>query len=95
MTVAHHSLLAARGGLGAEAAWKDALAAAREAKAVLAHAEAQAAAAVGFAHLQPYGEVDHEAIALLEEALDELPPADGAVRAQLLARLALRTDPVT
>ena len=154
--VAHHSLLAARGGIGAEAAWDDARAAAREAEAVLAHAEARrfyehaleacelgaapaeparaaaiaalaaaclaagdveesrrrhrqaaalarrrgdapalAAAALGFAHLQPYGEVDHDAIALLQEALDELPAVDSPLRAQLLALLALRTDPVT
>ena len=154
--VAHHSLLAARGGIGAETAWEDALAAAREAGAVLAHAEARrfyeqaleacelgaapseparaaaiaalaaacladgdveesrrrhrqaaalarrrgdaaalAAAALGFAHLQPYGEVDHDAIALLQEALDELPSHDSPLRAELLALLALRTDPVT
>ena len=153
--VAHHSLLAARGGVGADAAWSDALAAAREAEAVLAHAEAvhalragprgeragrrraerrgprsrrsralaaaslaagdvegsrrrrrQAAAlarrlgdaaalaeaALGFAHLQPYGEVDHDAIALLQEALDAQAPEDAGVRARLLASLALRTD---
>ena len=154
--VAHHSLLAARGGVGADAAWADALAAAREAEAVLAHAEARAhyeqaleagelgaapgdrapprgagraggglprrgrrpglapapaagggarppaaatpaalaEAALGFAHLQAYGEVDHDAIALLQEALDAQAPEDSELRARLLAVLALRTDPV-
>jgi hypothetical protein len=153
--VAHHSLVAARGGVGADDAWHDMLAAARAAEAVLAHDEARAsyehaleacelgaapgeeararaiaalaaaclaagdvegsrrrwqqaaalarrrgdaaglaAAALGFAHLQPYGEVDHEAIALLQEALDELRPGDAALRARVLALLALRTDPV-
>jgi eukaryotic-like serine/threonine-protein kinase len=154
--LAHHSLLAARGGLGAEDAWGDALAAAREAEGVLAHEEAQryyaqaleacelgaappeaaraaaiaalaaaclgagdvegsrrrhrqaaalarrrgdaealATAALGFAHLQPYGDVDRDAIGLLQEALDEQPPEDSPARAALLALLALRSDPVT
>jgi hypothetical protein len=39
--------------------------------------------------------VDRDAIALLQEALDEQPPDDSPARAALLALLALRTDPVT
>ena len=48
-------------------------------------AAALADAALGFAHLQPYGEVDHDAIALLQEALDAL-----AARRRRHARAAAR-----
>ncbi len=52
-------------------------------------------AALGYAHTQHYGIVDRIAVELLEEALDRLPGNDGALRAQLLGRLAVRLDPAT
>ncbi len=48
-------------------------------------------AATGFAAWQRYGEVDHRAVALLEEAL---PYAAGPARARVLGLLATRLDPV-
>ena len=58
-------------------------------------AELQARAALGFSQVQQYGVIDEEAIALLQGALDALPPADSALRARAAARLGQRLDPVT
>ena len=58
-------------------------------------AELQARAALGFSQVQPYGVIDEEAIALLQGALDALPPDDSALRAKAAARLGQRLDPVT
>ena len=58
-------------------------------------AELQARAALGFSQVQQYGVIDDEAIALLQGALDALPPADSALRARAAARLGQRLDPVT
>ena len=58
-------------------------------------AELQARAAIGFSEVQQYGAIDTDAIALLQDALDALPPHDGALRARASARLGLRLDPVT
>jgi hypothetical protein len=54
-----------------------------------------ARAALGFSEVQPYGLIDTDAIALLQEALDLLPPHDSALRARASARLGQRLDPVT
>jgi len=40
-----------------------------------------------------YGHVDRELVALLEEALDALPAADGVLRARVMARLAAALQP--
>jgi hypothetical protein len=56
-------------------------------------APALARAALGFAEFHRYGEIDHEAIRLLEQALDALPDADSPERARVAARLAVRLDP--
>jgi hypothetical protein len=155
--VAHHALVAAREGEDPQAAYELSLEAAREAGAVLAHAEAaghyadalealdelgaearpadraaaleglaaatvaageigsgrghyrrafadarrrddaaaMARAALGFAEFHRYGEIDHEAIDLLEQALAALPGADSPERARVAARLAVRLDPAT
>ena len=61
----------------------------------LGAADVQARAAVGFSEVQAYGEIDDEAIALLQEALDALPPDDSVLRARALALLGQRLDPVT
>ena len=58
-------------------------------------AEVHARAAVGFSEVQRYGSIDADAIALLQDALDVLPPDDSALRARASARLGLRLDPVT
>ena len=58
-------------------------------------AELQARAAIGFSEVQQYGAIDTDAIALLQDALEALPPHDGALRARASARLGLRLDPVT
>jgi hypothetical protein len=58
-------------------------------------AEIQARAALGFSEVQQYGLIDTDAIALLQEALDLLPPDDSALRARASARLGQRLDPVT
>jgi hypothetical protein len=58
-------------------------------------AEIQARAALGFSEVQQYGLIDTDAIALLQEALDVLPPHDSALRARASARLGQRLDPVT
>ena len=58
-------------------------------------AEIHARAALGFSEVQQYGLIDTDAIALLQEALDLLPPDDGALRARASARLGQRLDPVT
>ena len=58
-------------------------------------AELQARAALGFSQVQPYGVIDERAIALLQAALDALPPDDSALRARASARLGQRLDPVT
>ena len=58
-------------------------------------AEVQARAALGFSEVQMYGSIDNDAIALLQEALDLLPPDDSALRARACARLGQRLDPVT
>jgi len=58
-------------------------------------AEVHARAAVGFSEVQQYGTIDRDAIALLQDALDALPPHDSALRARASARLGLRLDPVT
>ena len=50
-------------------------------------AELQARAAIGFSEVQPYGVIDEEAIALLQGALDALPPDDSALRARAAALL--------
>ena len=57
-------------------------------------AELQARAALGFSEVQPYGAIDDDAIALLQGALDVLPPEDSALRARASARLGQRLDPV-
>ena len=56
-------------------------------------AAALARAALGFAEFHRYGEIDHEAIEVLEQALDALPPDAGPERARVTARLAVRLDP--
>jgi predicted ATPase len=56
--------------------------------------ELLARAALGFAKWQRYGVVDREAIALLDEALAGLPPAAEVLRAETLALLASRLDPL-
>jgi hypothetical protein len=58
-------------------------------------AEVHARAALGFSEVQQYGLIDTDAIALLQEALDLLPPQDSALRARASARLGQRLDPVT
>ena len=58
-------------------------------------ADAQARAAIGFSEVQRYGAIDDDAIALLQDALDALPPDDSVLRARASARLGLRLDPVT
>jgi hypothetical protein len=57
--------------------------------------EVHARAAIGFSEVQQYGSIDEDAIALLQRALDALPPEDGALRARASGRLGLRLDPVT
>ena len=57
--------------------------------------EVQARAAIGFSEVQQYGAIDADAIALLQGALDALPPHDSALRANATARLGLRLDPVS
>ncbi len=52
-----------------------------------------ARAALGFAEFHRYGEIDHEAIEVLEQALGALPDADSPERARVAARLAVRLDP--
>ena len=56
--------------------------------------DVHARAALGFSEVQRYGAVDEEAIALLLEALEALPPQDSALRARALGVLALRLDRV-
>ena len=58
-------------------------------------AEVHARAALGFSEVQQYGSIDTDAIALLQEALELLPPHDSALRARASARLGQRLDPVT
>ena len=58
-------------------------------------AELHARAAIGFSEVQHYGSIDDDAIALLQDALDALPPDDSALRARASARLGQRLDPVT
>ena len=60
-----------------------------------ASADVQARAALGFSEVQAYGEIDDEAIALLQDALDALPGDDSVLRARALALLGQRLDPVT
>ena len=55
--------------------------------------ELLARAALGFAEWGPYGKVHHEAVRLLERALDRLPREDSPLRAAALGRLAVRLDP--
>jgi hypothetical protein len=57
-------------------------------------AEMHARAALGFSEVQQYGTIDVDAIALLQETLDLLPPQDSALRARASARLGQRLDPV-
>jgi hypothetical protein len=52
-----------------------------------------ARAALGFAEFHRYGEIDHEAIDVLEQALAALPESDSPERARVAARLAVRLDP--
>jgi hypothetical protein len=56
-------------------------------------ARALARAALGFAEFHRYGEIDHEAVDVLEQALAALPPDDSPERARVAARLAVRLDP--
>ena len=56
-------------------------------------AAALARAALGFAEFHRYGEIDHEAIKVLEQALEALPESDSPERARVAARLAVRLDP--
>ena len=58
-------------------------------------ADVHARAAVGFSEVQMYGSIDTDAIALLQETLDLLPPHDSALRARASARLGQRLNPVT
>src|SRR5829696_3392867 len=58
-------------------------------------AEIHARAALGFSEVQQYGLIDADAIALLQETLDLLPPEDSALRARASARLGQRLDPVS
>ena len=58
-------------------------------------AEVQARAAIGFSEVQQYAAIDEDAIALLQGALDALPPDDSALRARACGLLGLRLDPVT
>ena len=58
-------------------------------------AEVHARAALGFSEVVMYGEIDTEAIALLEEALDAAAARDSALRARSSARLGLRLDRAT
>jgi hypothetical protein len=61
----------------------------------LGDADAFARAALGYAEFQHYGEVDEQALALLEEARVLLPGEDSVVLAQVLGRLGVRLDPTT
>jgi tetratricopeptide (TPR) repeat protein len=56
--------------------------------------ELLARAALGFANWQRFGIIDREAIQLLESALAGLPPSEEQLRAQTLALLANRLDPL-
>ncbi len=56
--------------------------------------ELLARAALGFAKWQRYGIIDREAIQLLDAALAALPPGAEVLRAQTLALLASRLDPL-
>ncbi len=58
-------------------------------------AELEARAAIGFSEVQQYGTIDADAIALLQGALDALPPDDSALRARASALLGQRLDPVS
>jgi hypothetical protein len=58
-----------------------------------ADSRALARAALGFAEFHRYGEIDHEAVEVLEQALQALPPDDTTERARVAARLAVRLDP--
>ena len=58
-------------------------------------ADVHARAALGFSEVQMYGSIDTDAIALLQETLELLPPDDSALRARASARLGQRLDPVT
>jgi hypothetical protein len=58
-----------------------------------ADSRALARAALGFAEFHRYGEIDHEAVEVLEQALAALPPDDTTERARVAARLAVRLDP--
>jgi len=58
-------------------------------------AEVHARAAIGFSEVQMYGSIDTDAIALLQETLDLLPPHDSALRARASGRLGQRLSPVT
>jgi tetratricopeptide (TPR) repeat protein len=53
-----------------------------------------ARAALGFANWQRFGIIDREAIQLLESAIAGLPPSSEQLRAQTLALLANRLDPL-
>jgi hypothetical protein len=56
-------------------------------------AELLARAALGFAQVQPYGVVDEDAVDVLSEALEALPPGDDPLRARAGGLLAARLDP--
>ena len=54
-----------------------------------------AGAALGHGTALIYGNVDSELVALLEEALEALPDADGVLRARVMARLAAALQPAS
>jgi DNA-binding SARP family transcriptional activator/tetratricopeptide (TPR) repeat protein len=74
-------------GDAARASYGRALEAAREAGAVTAFARAALGHSGGT--WEQYGREDLASVALLEEALDRLPPEESSLRAQVLARLAV------
>ena len=58
-------------------------------------AETHARAALGFSEVQPHGLIDTDAIELLQQALDQLPPQDSVLRARVSARLGQRLHPAS
>jgi tetratricopeptide (TPR) repeat protein len=81
------ALSEARGGTGDRAGWEDAALRAAEIARRTGDADAFAHAALGLARAPTVG-VDPRIVGLLEEALERLPPADGAFRAMATSRLA-------
>ena len=78
---------------GEVAEGKKTCAAAAELGRTLGDAQLLARAALEHGTALIYGHVDSELVALLQEALDALPPADGVLRARVMARLAAALQP--